>query len=476
MAALFGAVDIGASSGRVIAAVFKSGKLNLTEVYRFSNQPKQAGDRLVWDFDFIMSEIRLGLRELGARAERLDLEVTSIGIDTWAVDYGLLRDGELVANPNCYRDPQNSLGVELVHARCGFDELYQVNGLQFLAFNSIYQLAKHKALFPREFQSADQIVLLPDLIGYQLTGLLATERTNASSTGLLDATTGEWSRELAEKLEIDIELFPQLVCAGEVLGNLLAGFGPRLSNTRVVHVGSHDTASAVVGAPSTKSNFAFISSGTWSLLGAEIEQPILTAESREANFTNELGVDGRVRYLKNLSGLWLLSECMRFWEESSNPQELDQLLHEARKVGNPSQIDVSDPALVAPGDMPLRILRQLEAAGQPLPQSPAEFVASILHSLAKAYAGSFAELERLTGLRFKELFVTGGGSQNQYLCELTAEYCKVNVIAGPVESTALGNVLVQLRAAGMAGPTLEDLRALILKSDFELTRYSMKDN
>ena len=474
MKTLFGAIDIGASSGRVIAAVVHNGNLSLNEVHRFPNAPKQAGDRLFWDFDELLAQVRFGLRELGARAEKLGMDVKSVGIDTWAVDYGLVKDGQLLAQPNCYRDPQNDLGVRLVHDRASFSALYEVNGLQFLPFNTLYQFTKHKELFPTEFEAAQHALLLPDLIGYFLTGKMATERTNASSTGLMDVRTREWSKELAQHLEIDLDLFPPLANAGEELGTLSQNFGPRLSKTRVVLVGSHDTASAVVGVPAKGKNFAFISSGTWSLLGAEIEEPILSPASKNANFTNELGVDNRFRYLKNLGGLWLLSESMRFWESTGNPQDLQTLLADAAEYEDPATIDVEDPALIPPGDMTLKISRQLEASGKLAPKSPAEVVAVILHSLAKRYASSLEELQELTGLQFDEIHVTGGGSQNKLLCQLTAKYCDVDVIAGPVEATAIGNILVQARAAGIAGESLEDLRQLILNSDFHVKHYKAK--
>lgn len=474
MKTLFGAIDIGASSGRVIAAIFENDRLSMTEVHRFPNAPKQRGDRLIWDLDGLLAQVRYGLRELGARAEKLGLNVKSVGIDTWAVDYGLLKGGQLISQPSCYRDPQNELGVRLVHEKVTFSDLYEINGLQFLPFNSLYQLTKDRDLFPSEFNSAEQILLLPDLIGYFLTGVLATERTNASSTGLLDANTKEWSEELAQKLDIDLSMFPPLANAGEELGALKPEFGPRLSATKVVLVGSHDTASAVVGVPAIKKNFAFISSGTWSLLGAEIGHPILSTESQTANFTNELGVDNRVRYLKNLSGLWLLSESMRFWNSTGNPQDLQTLLAGAALVESPAILDLGDPAFIAPGDMPLKIARHLESSGQPAPKSPSEIVAVILHSLASSYACALDELEKLTGRNFTELHVTGGGSQNRLLCELTAQYCKVDVIAGPVEATAIGNILVQARSAGLTGKNLEDLRRIILNSDFQLKTYRAK--
>ncbi|MFM1950423.1 MAG: hypothetical protein RL418_110 [Actinomycetota bacterium] len=475
MSKLFGAIDIGASSGRVIAGHLKKGKLSLSEVHRFPNGPKQHGDSLVWDIDELFKQVQWGIRELGARAERLGLDVQSIGIDTWAVDYGLVSEGELLMSPACYRDPHNELGVAMVHKLISPEELYQISGVQFLPFNTIYQLAKQKQIASEKLERADKALLLPDLIGYFLTGKMATELTNASSTGLLNVSTRQWDADLTGRIGLDPDLFPPLAKAGTVLGKLKNGFGPRLANTNVVLVGSHDTASSVVGVPSPETNFAFLSSGTWSLLGAEIAQPILTNASRNANFTNELGVDDRIRYLKNLSGLWLLSESMRFWEESGNPQDLSVLLNEAAVIQVDAQLEVTDPNFIAPGDMPLKIARQLESRGLTVPTSPAEFTSLILRSLASTYALAFADLEELTGLRFERLHITGGGSQNDLLCQLTADELQRTVVAGPVEATAIGNLLIQIRATEQNDQTLEDLRKIILGSDFKLRTFTPKE-
>lgn len=471
---LFGAIDLGASSGRVMAGVVKDGKLSLFEVHRFPNHARHVKDRLVWDFDNLFAEIRIGIRELGARAERMNLDVKSIGIDTWAVDYGLIRNGELIASPNCYRDPLNHLGVEKAHERVPFEELYAITGMQFLPFNSVYQILRQQELDPELLGSSEKMLLLPDLIGYLLTGELATERTNASTTGLLDAKTREWSIELSEKLGVDLTKFPELRNAGEKLGKLNPGFGRRLEDTEVVLVGSHDTGSAVVGVPAEGNDFAYLSSGTWSLLGTELDEPILSAESRAANFTNELGVDNKVRYLKNLSGLWLLSESIRFWNENGNHVELLDLLEQAAKILPTATLDVSDQSFIAPDEMPIKIARALEASGQDVPTQPAEFVAVILHSLAKSYAENLKVMRTLTGKTIAQLHVIGGGTQNQLLCQLTADYCEIPVLSGPTEATAIGNILVQARTAGLIGEQLGDIRRVIRNSDFEFKNYQPK--
>jgi rhamnulokinase len=471
MKKLFGAIDIGASSGRVIAGLFDQGKLSLTEVHRFPNGAKQLGDDLVWDFDQLLAGALTGLRELGARAERLGLDVISIGIDTWAVDYGLVARGELIASPNCYRDPKNNLGVELVHSSVDFAQLYATSGLQFLPFNSIYQLRRQAEQQSEALERAEHILMVPDLLGFFLTGNLATERTNASSTGLLNAQTKQWDSDLAERLGIPINKFAPLRDAGEELGSITRSLGQRLASTKVVLVGSHDTASAVVGVPSVEEDVFYLSSGTWSLLGTELPNPVLTKASMEANFTNELGVDGRTRYLKNLSGLWLLSESQRTWSEAGETISLTDLLEEAVRVANPAIFDVSDPSLVAPGDMPSRIEKLITAAGSPVPANRGELVASIMHSLASSYASNLKLLQKLTGENCSKLHVIGGGSQNRLLNQLTADYCQVEVIAGPAEATAIGNLMVQARAAGLVGDSLEAIRASILASDFGLDSY-----
>jgi len=464
MRALFGAIDIGASSGRVMAGLFQDGKISLSEVHRFPNAPIKQDGYLVWDYPKLLSEIKRGLRELGARAEKLALSVTSIGIDTWAVDFGLLRQGELLQNPYSYREPANDVGVRSVHKRISFAELYAANGIQFLPFNSLYQIERIRKLNPDLLASADRLLLLPDLIGYSLTGKMATERTNASSTGLLNVQTRNWDERLIELLGMSSECLAPLRDAGDELGFLKSDFGPRLLGTKVVLVGSHDTASAVVGVPATKPNFVFLSSGTWSLLGTELEHAVLSANSRHANFTNELGVDGTVRYLKNLSGLWLVSESLRDYEIQGTRLDLADLLEAAEDLRPVQVIDVTDSSLTEPGDIVSKISRQLESSGQPGPKSAAELVAIILHSLAKSYAENLRVLESLTGQKFDTLHVIGGGSQNQLLNRLTAEYAGIRVVSGPVEATAIGNLLIQIRSAGLVSGNLFELRELIIRS------------
>jgi rhamnulokinase len=445
VAKVFGAVDIGASGGRVVAGVVAGGRTTLHVVHRFPNGVVSRDGHLRWDFTGLYREVLTGLRALAAAFP----EVVSIGIDTWAVDYGLLgEDGTLLAEPVAYRDGRTAEAVERVHARVSPEALYAVNGLQFLPFTTLYQLEAERS--SPLWEKAAHVVLLPDLLAYWLTGELRTEITNASTTGLLDVRTRTWSPELAADVP-----FPPLQEPGEVRGALrpevAAATGlPR--TTPVTSVGSHDTASAVVALPADGSRFAYVSSGTWSLAGVELPGPVLSARAREVNFTNEGGVDGRTRFLRNVGGLWLLQESLREWPDQDLADLLDRA--EALPAGGPT-VDVDDPAFIPPGDMPNRIAA---AATGPL-RTPAETVRCVLDSLATAYARTIDQAAALTGRDVDVIHVVGGGSRNDLLCRLTATLSGRRVTAGPVEATALGNVLVQARAHGAAPSTLEAIRA-----------------
>lgn len=454
---VFGAIDIGASSGRVVAGRLDGGGLELEIVHRFPNQAVPSDGHLRWDLTGLFEAVLDGLAELGRRFP----EVRSIGIDTWAVDYGLLDgQGRLLAEPVAYRDSRTDGIVDQVHRRVPPVRLYEITGLQFLPFNTLYQLAVEQQgpLWSR----VGQALLLPDLLAYWLTGRRRTEVTNASTTGLLDARTREWSTELFDRLELPRDLFPPLIQPGETLGPLRLDVRTRTglsADTTVVAVGSHDTASAVVGVPGTDPSFAYVSSGTWSLVGLELEAPVLSPQSREANFTNEGGVDGRTRYLRNVGGLWLLQESLRTWESTGQTLDQQTLLAEAADLpaGGPT-VDVDAAVFLAPGDLPARIRTACAERGGPVPETPAQVVRCVLDSLAVAYARTLEAAERLSGRAVTVVHVVGGGSQNELLCQLTADLTGRPVLAGPVEATALGNLAVQARAAGLLPADLDELR------------------
>jgi rhamnulokinase len=461
------AVDLGATSGRVVLGHVGGGELRLTEVARFANRPVRTLDGLHWSVLELYRDVVEGL----AAAARAETELASIGIDSWAVDYGLLRDGRLLGAPYAYRDERNAAAVDVVHGIVGPEELYRRNGLQHLPFNTLFQLTADRTAGVLEL--ADSFLLLPDLLGYWLTGRSVAERTNASTTGLVGVESGEWDADLIRRLGLRSEIFRPLVDAGTDLGPLAptAARGVGATRARLTAVGSHDTASAVVAIPATGPDFAYISSGTWSLVGVELELPVLTDASREAGFTNEGGVDGRVRYLHNVMGLWLLTECIRDWERTGETVSLSTLLEEAAAVtGEVPVFDADDDAFLAPGDMPARIGAWLTAHDRPVPASRPELVRSILQSLANAYADAVRSAARLSGREVGVVHIVGGGSQNALLCRLTADATGLPVLAGPVEATAIGNVLVQARALGFASGDLEALRALVVRA-FPVTRY-----
>ncbi|MGM7679360.1 rhamnulokinase [Microbacterium sp. A94] len=459
------AVDLGATSGRVMIGRVGEDTLELELVTRFPNGPVEGPDGLHWDFDALYTNIVDGLAE----AVRREPAIESIGIDSWAVDYGLLRDGELLAEPFHYRDSRSERGVTEVHEIVPFAELYERNGLQFLPFNTLYQYRVDGRM-----PDADSALLIPDLIAHLLTGARVAERTNASTTGLLDVRTGEWDTELAERLSIPTTLLPELVDPGTVIGMLRPELAARIGKELpVIAVGSHDTASAVVGAPLSSPDAAYISCGTWGLVGVELTEPVLTDAAREANFTHELGVDGRYRFLHNVTGLWLLSETVRAWEaEDDAPIDLPELLDAAAAVaGDIVVFDANDPSLSAPGDMPARIAAVLRAHGSPVPEDRAAFTRTIVESIAAAFATAVQTAAVLSGRELDSIHLVGGGSLNRLLCQATADRTGLPVLAGPVEATALGNVLVQARALGAAPATLEELRALVARTH-EPERYA----
>jgi rhamnulokinase len=455
------AVDLGAASGRVMLGHVTGSGIVLTEVRRFPNDAVRVGGTLHWDVLSLYREILVGLREAaGIAGGRL----AGIGVDSWGVDYGLIdASGALVGNPVHYRDTRTDGVMERVLGEVGAEHLYATTGVQNLPFNTIYQLvaASGTPLFP----AASAMLLMPDLISYWLTGEVGVELTNASTTGLLDVRSRGWAYSLIASLGLDPALFPALRRPGDRIGEWKDGGVP------VFAVGSHDTASAVVGVPAGNDRFAYVSCGTWSLVGVELDAPVLTEASRLANFTNELGVDDRVRYLRNVPGLWLLQESQRTWAEAGLDTELGRLLADAaRAPAFASLVNPDDPSFLPPGDMPARIADLCRRTGQPAPEDPAATVRCVLESLALAHRRTVRAAADLSGRAVDVVHIVGGGARNALLCQLTADACGLPVVAGPVEATASGNVLVQARALGLIGGDLTDLRSL-LRRDAALVRY-----
>ncbi|WP_193607910.1 rhamnulokinase [Nocardioides lijunqiniae] len=462
------AVDLGATSGRVMAGRVGERILQLDEVHRFPNGGVRARGGLFWDVLGIHREVLAGLRTV-ARTGPLH----GIGIDSWAVDYGLLdRDGLLLGNPYSHRDARTDGVMEQVLQTVSGPELYATTGLQQLPFNTIYQLVAARGTAALE--SAESLLLLPDLLGYWLTGTVGAERTNASTTQLYDVRAREWALDLAKRLGIPWAVLPPLRDAGDRVGPLLPEVAHHLGvgdEVPVIAVASHDTASAVVAVPAQDEAFAYISSGTWSLVGLELDEPVLSEAARLADFTNEGGIDGTVRFLRNVTGLWVLSECLRAWgDDRATRVELRTLLAAAADApAARTVVDVNDPRLLPPGAgahdaMPARIVRLAEEAGEPIPRTPVAVTRCILDSLALAYRRQLRTAAELAGRRVEVVHVVGGGSQNELLCQLTADACELPVLAGPAEAAALGNVLVQARTLGAGVPDLASMRDLVRRT------------
>jgi len=448
------AVDLGASSGRVVVGSVGPGSLSTEEVHRFPNEPVRLGPTLHWDVLGLYRESLAGLR---AALESGPLD--GIGIDSWAVDYGLLdASGALLGNPVHYRDSRTDGVPARVHELITPRELYSITGLQQLPFNTLYQLAAEVG--GARLGVAEVLLLIPDLLAYWLTGRVGAERTNASTTQLYAAATGEWAADLAERVGVPSGLLPPLRSAGDLIGRTTPEVSAELgAEVPVVAVGSHDTASAVLGVPAAPgTRFAYISSGTWSLVGVELDAPVTTEAAQAAGFGNEGGVDGTIRLLRNVMGLWVLSECLRGWRTTTLAEALAAAA-EAPAFG--PVVDIDAPEFLPPGDMPARIERACLASGQTPPRTTGEVVRCVLESLAMAYRRAVRELGELTGHPVEVIHLVGGGVRNELLCDLTAAACGVPVLAGPVEAAALGNVVVQARALGADLPDRWAMRALI---------------
>jgi rhamnulokinase len=390
-----------------------------------------------------------------------------IAVDSWAVDYALIdADGKLLGNPVHYRDGRTEGVADAVAELISPEELYAVTGVQRLPFNTVYQFVA--ARDTSAMGNAVTALMIPDLFAYWLTGERVGEITNASTTGLLDVRARNWSADLLKRLDLRADLLPDVREPGERIGELQksAAVECGLGAVPVWTVGSHDTASAVLGVPAGDDGFAYISCGTWSLVGVELSAPVTTEAARAANFSNELGVDGTVRFLRNVMGLWLLQECGRTWAGAGPSVDLTALLAAAADLpGGRSVIDPDRPEFLPPGDMPTRLQAECRRTGQPIPETPAEITRCILDSLAAAYRRTVREAAQLSGAAVEVVHLVGGGAQNALLCQLTADACELPVVAGPVEAAAYGNVLVQARAAGVVSGSLADLRALLSSTE-----------
>lgn len=469
------AIDLGASSGRVMAAGFDGKTLALDEAHRFVNRVVHVHDgsddgKYHWDFLRLWDEIINGLRQAGERGT----EIASIGFDTWGVDYGLIgKSGRLIHQPTAYRDPAKHKLYHAIRDQLTDQRIYDRTGIQFMPINSLYQLAVDALDPDRPLERAESLLMVPDLLGYWLTGEKANEHTFASTSQCYDAATCTWTADLLDDIGVPSAIFERIVQPGsrDPLGTLnrISAEATRLPiSTRVSVVGSHDTASAVVAVPMTDpATSAYISSGTWSLVGLELDAPVRTPEALAANFTNEAGIDGTTRFLKNCAGLWLIQECRRVWAEAGQAYSFAELAAMAGQApGLVSLFDPDDPSFATPGDMPTRIRRACQAHGEPEPRNEAALIRAILDSLALRYDALLRTASALTGRTLKTLHIVGGGSANTLLNQISADATGLQVVAGPIEATALGNAAVQAIACGDMAD-LAEARAVIAASSTE---------
>lgn len=435
------AFDLGASSGRAMLAKLENESISLTEVHRFDNVPVSLCGTLYWDFPKLMQEIYTGLQKARAAGP-----YESVAIDTWGVDFGLLdKQGYLMENPVHYRDARTEKAVPWVLEHISKEELYTITGIQHMALNTLFQLAALKKDRPAMLENAATLLPMPNLIAYFLTGQKQAEYTMASTTELLPAGESCWSKAILDKLGIPTKIFPTLVNPGTFCGMLSDDLCKELGipPVRVINTACHDTASAVAAVPAREKDFLFLSSGTWSLMGTEAEKPVVTEKSRVCNFTNEGGVAGTIRFLKNIMGLWIVQECRRHWAVKESVS-YSQLAKEAEV--SPSFacfIDPDDPLFLPPGDMPDRIRKYLMKTGQTVPATRGGLVRCIYESLAMTYRHTCQTISHLTGKKYYALYAVGGGTQASLLMQMAADAMNMPVMAGPSEATALGNAMVQ---------------------------------
>lgn len=467
------AFDFGASSGRAIMGTFENGKISLEEIHRFDNDPVIVGKSFYWDILRLFHEIKQGIVKA---KNTCDFE--SIGIDTWGVDYGLLNEkGELLGNPYHYRDERTVGTQKEMELLISKEELYNITGNQINEINTIFQLYAFKKSNPELLELVDKVILIPDLFNYFLTGEMKAECSIASTTQLMNPYTKEWEFSLMDRLDLKREWFPEIVPAGTMVGRLKPQICDELdvSPKNVIAVCEHDTASAVAAVPTSEKDFVFISCGTWSLFGTELDAPVISDLSREYNITNETGYNNTTRFLKNIIGLWLIQETRRQFKREGKNYSYAQM-EELARAEKPFTcfIDPDAPQFVAPGNMPQRIKDFCRKTGQKVPETDGAVIRCIYESLAMKYKYTFLQLKECCGKDFGVIHMVGGGTKDTFLCQMTADAADVPVIAGPIEGTAAGNVAVQLIAAG----EISDIREArkIIADSFEVTRYSVKNH
>lgn len=459
------AIDLGATSGRVMLGELEHGELVLEELHRFSNTPVQLPTGLYWDTLRLFHEIRKGLAVAGRERK---LQIDAIGVDTWGVDIAFLgEDGALVDNPHHYRDARNEGVQEKAFAVVPQAEIFDATGIQFMRINSLYQWYAMKLADAPALRVAKKLLFMPDLFNYWLTGVARAERTIASTSQFYDPRKRAFASDMLAKFGLDASILRELIDPGTKLGPLLADIGwfTGLGTVPVYASGGHDTADAVVAVPAQpedKDAWCYISSGTWSLMGVELDEPVIDAATLGENFTNEAGAGGKIRFLKNIAGMWLLEECRAAWALEGHNFTYDELM-ESAAAAKPRMALIDPDVFIEPGHMPTRIAEYCRKAGQDEPVDPGQVTRVILESLAERYKRVLASIEKLTGRKIRTIHIVGGGSQNRLLNQLVANITGRAVVAGPVEATAIGNVLIQAMGAG-AVRDLKEAREIVARS------------
>jgi len=465
------AIDLGASNGRAILGILEDEKLTIQEVHRFSNDPVMVNGNLYWDILRLFHEIKQGILNCVRLGHR---DIQSIAVDTWGVDFGLLDSKDnLLGNPYHYRDKRTSGMMEKLQKLISKEELYNITGIEFMWFNTILQLYSMKRENSSLLKEAKTLLLTPDLLNYFLSGVKTTEYSIASTTQLLDAYTKCWSDKVIDQLDLPREIFTDIIPSGTIIGELTEELSTELGiqNLRVIAVAGHDTQSAIAAVPTEDEDFAYISCGTWSLMGFESNQPIINEKSMDLSVTNEGGVGGKITVLKNIMGLWLIQECKRYWDNEGQGctfAELDEKVIHAKPFI--SFVDPDDVSFIAPGNMPERIREYCRKTGQPVPETKGEVVRCITQSLALKYRMTVEKLEDLLGKKLPVIHMVGGGIKDKLLCRFTAEATGRSVIAGPIEASSIGNILVQAMALGK----IKDLKQIrnIVKASFPIVTYT----
>lgn len=468
------AVDLGAESGRVMVGGVSGEKITLEEVHRFSNGPIEVDGSLRWDFNKLFSEIKTGI---GKAVKACGGEACGIGVDTWGVDYGFLdKEGKLIENPYHYRDGRTGGMIEKSFEFMPKRAIYENSGIQFMLFNTLFQLLSVRLNNGLVNLKPRKLIFMADLVSFHLCGKQYAEYTLASTSQLMDMHTGKWSKEIFDKLSLPIEIMPELVQAGTAVGKLTDAVAKEIGTSQipVIAIGSHDTASAVAAVPASSGKWAYLSSGTWSLMGVEIPKAIINDKSFGYEFTNEGGVCGTIRLLKNIMGLWVLQECRRQWQREGAELSYDQIAEAAAKARPfAAFIDVDHSEFFSPGNMPAKINAYLKSTGQNTISDKGQMARVILESLAIKYRTTMAMIEDMVGYHIDVLHIVGGGIKNELLCQFAADAINKKVVAGPVEATALGNIMMQAIATGQI-TTIAEGRRLVAKS-VEVKTYVPRD-